>query len=380
MRIRLGPHTRIILALLPGCLALAVHVLAAESSGVLLKAKKEAESKGYIFEASRDAIVAKAKQEGSIKVLSGLDPGSHSSIMAGFKKKYPFLKIEMAEVTGPDGAQRFILELKSGRTSDFDVAHASTEFYSEYIPFAKKFDVLAMAEAGVLQIPPKMVDPKHRSFTALGSALSVVAYNTKLIPTEKVPSKWEDFLKPEFKGRKFLVDMRPHPFAAYPACPQEGLGLEWMLNFAKGLRDQDPIWSRGHSRALSSILAGEYAIHSGTHYQSVMRAMGKDPTGTLQFKMIEPVPVRLTQLEFVLASARHPYAALLYIEHEASAEGQDVIDKQEFVGSIFYPGSAMVKALGGKRLCVNGFADFHHSSKWMAMAVEAFGFPKETTK
>ena len=111
-----------------------------------------------------------------------------------------------------------------------------------------------------------------------------------------------------------------------------------------------------------------------------MRAMAKDPTGVLQFKMVEPVPVRLTALETVLASAQHPYAALLYLEHESSAEGQDVIDKQEFVGSIHYPGSNMSKSLQGKKLCVNGFADFHNSDKWMAMAVEAFGFPKETTK
>jgi len=40
----------------------------------------------------------------------------------------------------------------------------------------------------------------------------------------------------------------------------------------------------------------------------------------------------------------------------------------------------MAKSLQGKKLCVNSFADFHNSDKWMAMAVEAFGFPKETTK
>ena len=108
--------------------------------------------------------------------------------------------------------------------------------------------------------------------------------------------------------------------------------------------------------------------------------MAKDPTGTLQFKMVEPVPVRLTQLELVLATAPHPHAALLYLEHEASPEGQDVIDKQDFVGSIFYPGSNMSKTIQGKKLCVNGFADFHNSNKWMGMAVEAFGFPKESAK
>jgi len=377
---KLGLCMRVLWFLLSGCFVLATNVSAGEPSGALLKAKKDAEAKGFIFETSRDAIVANAKKEGNVKVLSGLDPSSYSAIMASFRKKYPFLKIEMVEITGPDSAHRFIMELKSGSKNDFDVAHASTEFYPEYLPFAKKFDLLGMAENGVLRIPPKMVDPKHRALAALGSALSVVAYNKNLIPPDTVPNRWEDFLKPEFKGRKFLVDMRPHAFAAYPACPQEGLGLEWMLKYARGLREQNPIWSRGHSRALNSILAGEYPIHSGTHYQSVMRAMAKDPTGALQLKMVEPVPVRLTALELVLASAQHPYAAILFMEHEASPEGQDIIDKQDFVGSIFYPASNMSKTLQGKNLCVNGFADFHNSSKWMAMAVEAFGFPKDSTK
>ena len=261
---KFGPSTRASLFLFLGCLGFATNGSAGESSGALLKAKKEAEAKGFIFETSRDAIVANAKKEGTVKILSGLDPGAYSQMMASFKKKYPYLKIDMVEVTGPDGAHRFIMELKSGTRNDYDVVHASTEFYPEYIPFAKKFDLLGMAENGVLRIPPKMVDPKHRALAALGSALSVVAYNKNLLPPDKVPNRWDDFLKPEFKGRKFLVDMRPHPFAAYPACPQEGLGLEWMLKYAKGLREQNPIWSRGHSRALSSILAGEYAIHSGT--------------------------------------------------------------------------------------------------------------------
>jgi len=369
----------VLILFLLGCFALPRTGLAAEPGAALLKAKKEAESKEFIFETSRDAIIAKAKKEGALKVLSGLDPSVYSSMMAGFKKKYPFLKIEMAEITGPDSAQRFILELQSGSRNDFDVVHASTEFYPEYIPFAKKFDLLGMAEHGVLRIPTKMIDPQRRSFAALGSALSAVAYNKNMIPPEKVPNRWEDFLKPEFRGRKFMVDMRPHAFAAYPACPQEGLGLEWMLKYAKGLREQDPVWSRGHSRAISSIQAGEHAIHSGTHYHSLVRAMAKDPTGALQLKLVEPVPVRLTQLELVLASAPHPYAALLYLEHEASPEGQEVIDKH-VVGSILYPASSTAKAIQGKKTCINSFADFHNSDKWMAMAVEAFGFPKDSAK
>jgi ABC-type Fe3+ transport system substrate-binding protein len=69
--------------------------------------------------------------------------------------------------------------------------------------------MLGMAEIGVSRMLPKMVDPKHRNLAALGSALTVVAYNKNLIPADNIPGKWDDFLKPEFKDRKFLVDMRP---------------------------------------------------------------------------------------------------------------------------------------------------------------------------
>jgi ABC-type Fe3+ transport system substrate-binding protein len=374
---KLGYGLRLLTVLLLGGFFLAADAFAADS-GAVLKAKKEAEAKGFLFESSRDAIVAAAKKEGAVKVLSGLDPSVYAPMMASFKKKYPFLKIEMVEITGPDSAHRFILELKSGTKNDFDTAHASTEFYPEYFPFVKKYDLLGMAEAGVLRIAPKMIDPKQRNLVAMGSALSVVTYNKNLISPDKVPNRWDDVLKPEFKGRKFMIDLRPHPFAAYAACPQEGLGVEWMVKYARGLREQNPVWTRGHSRALSSLIAGEYPMHVGTHYQTVVRAMLKEPTGVLQFKMVEPVPVRLTQLETVLATAQHPNAALLYLEHEASPEGQEIIDKQDFVGSIFYPGSNTAKALQGKKQCINTYADFHNSDKWMGMAVEAFGFPKET--
>jgi len=126
---KIGPSTRVLWFLFLGCFGFATNGSAGESSGALLKAKKEAEAKGFVFETSRDAIVANAKKEGSVRVLSGLDPSAYAPMMASFKKKYPFLKIDMVEVTGSDGAHRFILELKSGTRNDYDVVHASTEFY-----------------------------------------------------------------------------------------------------------------------------------------------------------------------------------------------------------------------------------------------------------
>jgi len=45
-------------------------------------------------------------------------------------------------------------------------------------------------------------------------------------------------------------------------------------------------------------------------------------------------------------------------------------------GSLFSPGSALARVLEGKKLCVTGFDDHENAGKWMAMALEALGFPQ----
>ena len=349
----------------------------AASQSALMKPKKEAEAKGYIFETSHDEIVAKAKKEGTIQVLSSLNPNVYPLMIKTFQKKYPFIQVKMHEITGPDSAQRFLGEVKAGVATEFDLVRVSSDFYPEYIPHVKKFDILGMAEHGVVGIPPKMVDPKNRTIVALGNGLLAVAYNKNLLPADKVPNKWEDFLKPEFKGRKFLIDIRPHMYAAFASCPEQGLGLEWMLNYAKRIREQEPIWFRGNTRALTGIIAGEYALHSGTHYHAAIRAKEQDRTGAFQVKLIEPIPMNLIAIESVLGLSSRPYAALLFLEHQASPEGQKLIDEHEpLKASIHSPESAIARETKGKKVCANGFDTFQASSEWMAAAVKAFGLPK----
>src|SRR5918999_274688 len=152
----------------------------AASTGVAT-AKKQSETKGFIFEENHADIIAKAKQQGGkLRVLSSLDPGLFPYMTSGFKKKYPFLDVTMVEITGMDANERFFLELKAGTVKDFDVVQLAPERYPEYLPYAKKFDILGMADQGVLNIPSKMVDPKNRNVVSLATVLFVAVYNKNL--------------------------------------------------------------------------------------------------------------------------------------------------------------------------------------------------------
>ena len=74
-----------------------------------------------------------------------------------------------------------IQEMKAGLTKGQDVNDLAYDYYNEYPPYQKKFDILGMAEQRVLQIPVQMVDPINRNVVAMGSGIKVVAYNKRLI-------------------------------------------------------------------------------------------------------------------------------------------------------------------------------------------------------
>ena len=350
---------------------------AAAPSAALVKAKQDAEAKGYLFESNHDDIVAKAKKEAKLRVMSTLETAVVKAMRDGFKKKYPFVDVQFQEFGSVDENQRFLLELKAGVVKNYDVNRAYTDFYDQYFSYQKKFDILGMAEHKVLNIPPKLVDPQQRNLVAVGSNITVVAYNKKLISAEKVPDHWEDFLKPEFKGKKFVLDVRPLPVGMLVP----GWGLEKAVDFAKKLNAQQPVWGRGHTRVMASLQAGEYPLFLGPNYGAVKRSQMKDPTGVIGMKTPEPIPVRLHEANGVLANAQYPYAGLLWLEYMASPEGQKIMDDQwPFGASLFAPGSAQEEVTRGKKLSLIDWSHYTKLDDYINKAVEAMGFPTASVK
>jgi hypothetical protein len=97
-------------------------------------------------------------------------------------------------------------------------------------------------------------------------------------------------------------------------------------------------------------------------------------------KIIEPAPVRLQEHKFVVRTAVNPYAALLYIEHEASPEGQKVIDEFEPVKSSLYADGEIARIIKGKKVSINDHTTYHLTPERMKKVLEAYGFPKAEIK
>jgi ABC-type Fe3+ transport system substrate-binding protein len=344
---------------------------AATPSASLLKAKQEAEARGYLFHTNHDEIIARAKKEGKLRVFSSQEPPAIKAMAAAFKQKYPFIDVQANELIGMENYQRALTEMKGG-FAKWDVNYLAADYYPEYLPYQKKFDFLGMAEQGVLRMEPKLIDPANRHVVALQSNMQVVAYQKDLTSAAKVPDSWEGFLRPEFNGRKFALDVRPKSLGALVPL----WGLEKTVAYARKLAAQQPIWFRGEQRVLVSMIAGELGVLYGPNYKSFKLVQAKDTLKKLDYKVVEPIPARLTEAEAVLNTAANPYAGLLWLEFQASPEGQKILDDVDLAASIYSPGSVHEQLTKGKQVSVLAWEHYSKMAKYEEEIVAAFGFPR----
>ncbi|HEY3168673.1 MAG TPA: extracellular solute-binding protein [Candidatus Binatia bacterium] len=345
------------------------HATAAASAAT--KAKHEAETQGYAFELRHNDIVSKAKREGRLRVITSLEDDKLKPVAEAFRKKYPFIELRAEEIGGTDTYQRMLLEMKAGAARGWDINFIAGDFYDEYLPHQKRFDILGMAQQGILQIPVGMIDPVNRNIVAYTTNTMVVAYNKNLLSDEKVPSQWEEFLKPEFNGRKFLADIRPQfTSALVPAW-----GLEKTLQFAKKISAQNPVWVGGHSRAIGALSTGEHGVYLGANLTGTKRFMSKDVTGALRYKIVEPIPIRIGDHEAVFEKADSPYAALLWLEFVSGPEAQKLIEAG-FKGSVFSPGTTAFQVARAKKISLVDWRHYTKMQEYLRLVIEAYGFPQ----
>jgi hypothetical protein len=156
-----------------------------------------------------------------------------------------------------------------------------------------------------------------------------------------------------------------------------GAGEKWMLDYARRLSAQEPIWIRGNSRAVASVAAGEHALSHGVNYGPAITAAAQDRNGCLQVKILEPILARINKPYFVLNSATNAYSGLLWLEFLGSPPAQAILDRfGESSGSILAPDSESARIVRGKKVWLRDWITIHEAEKWIKMSLEAFGVPK----
>ena len=137
-----------------------------------------------------------AKKEGRVSFYTSMATTESKLLADAFQAKYPFLRVEITRLSSEKLLQRIIAEQRTGNNL-FDVV---TNSGMEVHLLAKMGLLARYVSAEAQAFFPDSKDPAGR-WVDMYSNLRVITYNTRLVPKERVPRKYEDLLQPVWKGQ-----------------------------------------------------------------------------------------------------------------------------------------------------------------------------------
>jgi len=285
----------------------------------------------YRYEGSDRAqrLAERARQEGTLVLYTSLATSESVPLTQAFEKKYG-VRVELWRSLSDQVAQRVLNEAKAHR-HNVDVVETN----GPVLEALARERVLARFFSPYIADIPAWGVPAHRLWVSDRVDFFVVAFNTTKVRREDLPSSYEGFLDPKWKGRIGLE-----------ATDQEwlsGLAKHWgekrALDFFRKLVAMKPDVRKGHVLLSELVAAGEVPV-SLTNYASNADSM-KRKDKPIDWKPVEPVIGRPQALGLA-ANAPHPGAALLFADFVLSPEGQQLFDS---MGR--FPSSQKVKSTMG---------------------------------
>jgi len=265
------------------------------------------------FAADLSPLIAKAREEKELVWYTTTSAGDNQAIIAGFTRKYPFLKAQALRTTGEKLRQRVLAEAAAGK------------FFSDVVSVSG-LEMGVMKSKNLLQpyVPPEAENypagAKDRDgyYTAIYARNFVIGYNTAMIPEKDRPKDWPDLVEPRWKG-KFGID--EEEFEWYGTII-DYWGREKAIKYMKALAAQQPQLRRGHSLLAQLMAAGEFPMALVFPFeieQLKRRGAPVDWSATS-----DPI---VTSINVVALSAKapHPNGAKLLINYILSEEGQNII-------------------------------------------------------
>lgn len=320
------------------------------------------------FGASFEEVVRLANKEGKVRFGSSIRVDESKLVLEGFEKTYPNIKIEFTPEVEQAVSERVMTEALAG-TVNHDLVNVPSSLQSSF----RKAGVLAgpLEWRRIFPEAPAQHFSPDNYFAVVSFIPRVIAYNTSLVPPERVPKSWQDCLDPYWKGR-FMVLTRPHPLVGlWPAW-----GEEKIIQYAKRLKENQPVWGRASNlESALQITVGELPMLCGIHYTTIFNVLRRDPQAKIAAAFPSETPVGMGETIGILKGAKNPNAAFLLAGWLASLEGQKGAEK---IGraSPFVEGTETRKRLqkAGVKIIFGGWDEEEHASERVKKIVAAWGF------
>jgi iron(III) transport system substrate-binding protein len=157
-------------------------------------------------------------------------------------------------------------------------------------------------------------------------------YNTELVSEDELPATMMDLTDPKWKGQIGSADSRNGAMVAQLVAMRHLLGEEAMVAFVQGLVANETQWFGGHTDVRKAVGAGELKLGLVNHYYYHLSKAEGAPVGIVYPDQGEGemgLIVNSTNAGIV-AGAKHPELAKIFVDFMLSPEGQKVYAEQNF--------------------------------------------------
>jgi len=255
-----------------------------------------------------DSLVEAARKEGKIVLYTATFVEVEQEVVNEFRKRFPFIRVEMIRAPGGQLITRVKTEVAAGRLaadvllhSDRGLTKGIEHIFADYAP-PNAADYL----------PESLVSPKLWPNLTAGWC---IAYNTELV--KNPPKTWMDLTKPEYGGGQIAQ-----------VIGQSG-GTTWTrIMFERQVLGED-YWSRqaatkprlfpSGAPLSDSLVRGEVSIAPLVY--NIVYPKQRDGAPVKTFFPPEGVPI-VPYGSGIPKTAQNPNAARLYMDWLLSEEGQ----------------------------------------------------------
>jgi iron(III) transport system substrate-binding protein len=258
----------------------------------------------------------------SITWYTSMPPSAAEAVANAYKDKTG-IKVNLQAQGTTELWQRVLAE----RNADKDVADVLSISAWGTLQEAKKQGLLEKIVPGVVPNDPargeQFVDPEGYSFSTRAVVIAL-AYNTKAVPDDKVPTDWSDLLDPYWKGKIEVIDPTLDS-SGYAAIRQMTLAPDIGWDFFKQLAAQGPVYLTDDSGNLANRLAsGESQAMIGQDVQALTLREDGAP-----IQVVYPPSGVGGSLDFntLPVHAPNPEGAKEFLKYLASKEAGDVLAK-----------------------------------------------------
>lgn len=307
--------------------------------------------------ADRDArLLEKARQEGTLTLYTSLASKESMPLAKAFEKKYG-IKVELWRATSDKVVQRAVTEGQA-RRHVFDVVETNGP---EVEMLAREALLSEFHSPHFADFPPAAF-PSHRLWVTDRLNFFVVAFNTNKFKRADLPTHYEGFLDPKWKGQIGIEATD----AEWMATIIKKLGTERGTKLFEKLSAMRPDVRKSHILLAEMVGAGEVPV-ALTVYNSEVESL-KRRGGPMDWVAVEPVIGRPQGIALA-KNAPHPNAALLFADYVLSPEGQELFNSMGRV-----PASLKVKSTLNNfpYTMVDPGTVLDESEKWEALWTKLF--------